>query len=55
MGQLFMDTKHLIKICCAVVLGFLIVSAAVTNTIPDFTKYETGTERKKNFSIIYCH
>ena len=49
MGQLFMDTKHLVKICCAVVLGFLIVLVAVTDTIPDFTKYEAGTERKKEF------
>ena len=49
MGQLFMDTKHLVKICCAVLLGFLIVLAAVTDTIPDFTKYEAGTERKKEF------
>lgn len=49
MGQLFMDTKHLVKICCAVVLGFLIVLVAVTDTIPDFTKYEADTERKKEF------
>ena len=49
MGQLFMDTKHLVKICCAVVLGFLVVLVAVTDTIPDFTKYEAGTERKKEF------
>ena len=49
MGKLFIDTKHLIKICGAFVLVFLIFSAAVTDTIPDFKKYEAGAERKKEF------
>ena len=49
MSQLFTNIKHLIKLSGILVLGFLIFSPAVADTIPDFTKYEAGTERKKEF------
>jgi|TARA_B110000483_G_C18038782_1_gene481731 Bax protein len=49
MSQLFINIKHLIKLCGILVLGFSIFSPAIADTIPDFTKFEAGTERKKEF------
>ena len=49
MSQPFINIKYLIKLCGTLVLGFSIFSPAFADTIPDFTKYEAGTERKKEF------
>jgi len=49
MSHVFINIKHLIKLCGTLMLLFLIFSQAVADTIPDFTKYEAGTERKKEF------
>ena len=49
MSHVFINIKYLIKLCGTLVLGFSIFSPAAADTIPDFTKYEAGTERKKEF------
>ena len=43
------NAKNLIKISCVILLGFAIISWAVSADVPDFTEYKAGAERKEAF------
>lgn len=43
------NTKYLLKIISVIVLGLAILSLSITNNVPDFTNYQAGAERKKEF------